>query len=359
MDAKEEALRKLAQVLPAWYSRAARDLPWRHDREPYHVWVSEIMLQQTRVEAVRGYYTRFLDAFSDIAALAEAPEERVLKLWEGLGYYSRARNLQKAARIIVETYGGVFPSDYAAIRALPGIGDYTAGAIASICRDLPTPAVDGNVLRVCARVCAIREPVDRPAVKKEITQALARAYPQTGCGTLTQALMELGATVCTPRSPHCDGCPAQAFCAGYRDRIAPLLPVRSPKREKREEKRTVFLFYCADALALEKRPDKGLLAGLWQLPNVEGERTLEEAFDAARAYGLVPERPLWERRREHIFTHIRWKMHAYAIAVEKASPGFTWARPEKLETDYALPAAFRQFLEDMPGSAPPQFPGGV
>lgn len=351
MDAKEEALRALVQALPAWYCKAARDLPWRRDRDPYHIWISEIMLQQTRVEAVRGYYMRFLDALPDIAALAAAPEEQVLKLWEGLGYYSRARNLQKAARVIAGTYGGIFPSDYAAIRVLPGIGDYTAGAIASICYGLPTPAVDGNVLRVCARVCAIEEPVDRPAVKKGIALALTRAYPHTGCGTLTQALMELGATVCTPRSPRCAGCPAQAFCAGYRAGIAQQLPVRSPKREKRVEIRTVFLFYCGSALALEKRPDEGLLAGLWQLPNVEGECTLDGAFAAAQAYGLVPERPLWERRREHIFTHIRWKMHAYAIAVRAEAPGFAWVQPEDLEAGYALPTAFRQFLEDTPGTA--------
>lgn len=348
MDKKATALQALAQVLPAWYAEAARDLPWRHSCEPYCVWISEIMLQQTRVEAVKGYYARFLTAFPDAAALAAAPEEQILKLWEGLGYYSRARNLQKAARRIVEQHGGVFPSDYAAIRALPGVGDYTAGAIASICFDLPKPAVDGNVLRVCARICALTEPVDRPSVKREITDALAQVYPQTGCGTLTQALMELGATICIPRTPRCMECPACGFCAGYHMGKAAQLPVRSPKREKRMEARTVFLFYSGKALALEKRPEKGLLAGLWQLPNIVGEHTLEEAFALAREKGLMPQRPLWEKRRTHIFTHIRWEMHAYAIAVNTTAGNFVWALPEQLETVYALPTAFRQLLENRP-----------
>ena len=351
MDVQTAAVGALIDVLPGWYAAAARDLPWRRSRDPYGVWISEIMLQQTRVEAVRDYSTRSLSAFPDIQSLAAAPEEQVLKLWEGLGYYSRARNLQKAARIVMEQYNGVFPSEYTAIRALPGIGAYTAGAIASICFDQPTPAVDGNVLRVYARVCALPEPVDRPAVKKEITLALARMYPRTGCGTLTQALMELGATVCTPQSPRCAECPAREFCIGYREGKASLLPVRSPKPEKAIQRRTVFLFYWDGTLALERRPETGLLAGLWQFPNTQGDLTLEQAFALAQDYGLDPQRPLWERRAAHVFTHIRWDLHAYALAVRVPIPRFVWARPEQLQTQYALPTAFRRFLPDMPGPA--------
>jgi len=200
-----EELFLLPQLLLPWFQRNKRDLPWRRDREPYHVWLSEIMLQQTRVEAVKGYYARFLQALPTVDALANAPMEQLNKLWEGLGYYSRVRNLQKAAQAICEIHGGAFPTDYAAVRALPGIGDYTAGAICSICFGLPTPAVDGNVLRVWARVTADPSPIDKAAVKKHVSQQLAAVYPDGHCGDFTQSLMELGATVCLPNgSPRCD-----------------------------------------------------------------------------------------------------------------------------------------------------------
>ena len=204
---------QLPGLLLPWYELHKRDLPWRRDREPYHVWLSEIMLQQTRVEAVKGYYARFLDALPTIEALAEAPAEQLNKLWEGLGYYSRVRNLQKAAKQVVEQHGGVFPADHAAIRDLAGIGDYTAGAIGSICFGLPTPAVDGNVLRVCSRLTADDAPIDKPQTKKDLTAKLAAVYPQGRCGDFTQALMELGATVCVPNgAPHCEACPLSAIC---------------------------------------------------------------------------------------------------------------------------------------------------
>ena len=199
---------RLPKVLLPWYRANARDLPWRKDREPYHVWVSEIMLQQTRVEAVRGYYERFLKALPDIKSLAEIPEEALLKLWEGLGYYSRARNLQKTAKCILENHGGVFPKSYDAVRALPGIGDYTAGAVCSICYEMPTPAVDGNVLRITARMSGNTAPIDLPETKKAVANALKEVYPKGHCGDFTQSLMELGACVCTPKSPKCGGCPA-------------------------------------------------------------------------------------------------------------------------------------------------------
>ena len=198
----------LPERLLDWFAANARDLPWRRDREPYHVWLSEIMLQQTRVEAVKGYYERFLQALPTIADLADAPYEQVQKLWEGLGYYSRARNLQRAAIRIQQEFGGVFPTDYAAIRSLPGVGDYTAGAIASICFDAPTPAVDGNVLRVLSRIDCLEKNVDEPKVRQELRSALSLVYPKGRCGAFTQSLMELGATVCMPNgAPDCGSCP--------------------------------------------------------------------------------------------------------------------------------------------------------
>ena len=217
----------LPELLLPWYAGTARDLPWRHDREPYHVWLSEIMLQQTRVEAVKGYYNRFLTALPTIEQLANAEENLLLKLWEGLGYYNRVRNLQKAAQIITDEYGGRFPQRYADILALPGIGTYTAGAIASICFEQPTPAVDGNVLRVIARLTEDFAVIDTPQKKREITAALAAVYPAGHCGAFTQSLMELGAVVCVPNGvPNCAACPLEPLCRAHKNGTEQLLPVR-------------------------------------------------------------------------------------------------------------------------------------
>ena len=213
---QNEIYAALPGVLLPWYERNARDLPWRHTKEPYRVWVSEIMLQQTRVEAVIGYYERFMEAFPTVQALAEADEARVLKLWEGLGYYSRARNLQKTAKLLTETQNGAFPDTAEALEKLPGIGAYTAGAVASICFEQPAAAVDGNVLRIIMRMTADDRPIDLPQVKKEIGEALCKVYPKGHCGAFTQALMELGACVCMPKSPKCEDCPTQSFCRAYK-----------------------------------------------------------------------------------------------------------------------------------------------
>ena len=339
-----ERLAELIQVLPGWFAANARELPWRRDREPYRVWLSEIMLQPTRVEAVKGYYARFLAAVPDIPALAAADPELLHKLWEGLGYYSRVRNLQRAARLIVGEYGGVFPRDYAAIRALPGIGDYTAGAIGSICFDLPTPAVDGNVLRVLTRLCADGRCVDEPAVKRELRDRLAAVYPETGAGTLTQALMELGATVCLPNGePRCAHCPAAAFCAAREAGTWQAYPVRAEKRERRAEQRTVLVLDCEGALALRKRGASGLLAGLWEFPNVPGQLEAQAALDLAAAWGLKPRALEKQVERSHVFTHIRWDMRCFYIRCGERAEDFTWAGQDELDTVYALPTAFRMF----------------
>ena len=223
------------RLLP-WYKQHKRELPWRQDREPYHVWLSEIMLQQTRVEAVRGYYARFLQALPTVEALAQAPAEQLNKLWEGLGYYSRVRNLQKAAQQIMELHGGQFPRQYDQIRALAGIGDYTAGAIGSICFDWPTPAVDGNVLRVCSRLTADPAPIDDLKTKRDLTAALAEIYPQGRCGDFTQALMELGATVCAPNgAPKCDCCPLADLCTANREGTQLQYPVKAKKNPRKHK----------------------------------------------------------------------------------------------------------------------------
>lgn len=345
MKTNDPIYQKLPDALLPWYKQNARRLPWRQDTEPYHIWLSEIMLQQTRVEAVRAYYLRFLEQLPDIHALAAAPESRLLKLWEGLGYYNRARNLQTAARVIETQYGGRFPGRYEEIRALPGIGPYTAGAIASICFGLPCPAVDGNVMRIITRMTENDAPIDRMQTKTEIAAQLEKVYPKNDCGQFTQALMELGATVCTPKSPKCTACPASSFCRAYKNGTVMQYPVKQPKKEKRLEERTVFLLQCGDRYALTKRTESGLLAGLWQLPNMLGKMGVKQALDTAGGFGAQPVELCKQMNRVHIFTHIKWQMTCYHILCAERSPDFVWATAQEIETTYALPTAFRMFFE--------------
>lgn len=341
-------MEKLPQQLPErlleWYAAGHRDLPWRRDREPYHVWLSEVMLQQTRVEAVKGYYRRFLAELPDIPALAACPPDRLAKLWEGLGYYSRMRNLQKAAQVIVSAHGGVFPREYDAIRALPGVGDYTAGAIASICFGLPEPAVDGNVLRVLSRVTDDAAPVTDAAVKREYAARLREIYPAGRCGDFTQSLMELGATVCGPNSqPQCALCPLASLCLARANGTALLRPVKAPKKEKRTEEKTVFILRCGTRIAVRRRPEQGLLAGLWELPNVDGKCSAQQALVQAERWGVHPRELCRSSEKTHIFTHIRWELRGFYIECAEAAPLFTWVDPARFRQDIALPTAFRIF----------------
>lgn len=338
-------LEKLSQVLPPWYRANKRDLPWRQDKEPYHVWLSEIMLQQTRVEAVKGYYARFLDALPTIAHLAACDDDSLHKLWEGLGYYSRVRNLKKAAIKIMEEHGGVFPGEYEAIRALPGVGDYTAGAICSICFDKKEPAVDGNVLRVVSRILEDATPIDLPAQKKKVNDLLKAVYPEDA-GEFTQALMELGATLCGPNwKPRCEECPCKDFCSGAIHGTAEQFPVKSPKKEKRVEEKTVFILSCDGRYALRKRPDTGLLAGLWEFPNVPGKLETKKALDQVESYGLRLREVYRQVERKHIFTHIRWEMRGVYLEVAELGGEFAWLTAQEIEKEAALPTAFRQFWE--------------
>ena len=339
-------LKNLPGAIIPWYEEHKRQLPWRQTREPYRIWLSEIMLQQTRVEAVKGYYARFLDALPTVEALANCGDEQLHKLWEGLGYYSRVRNLKKAARVILEEHGGIFPREHAQVIGLPGIGAYTAGAICSICFDAPTPAVDGNVLRLVSRLTDDSAPIDLAATKASVTGALAEIYPAEA-GTFTQALMELGATLCGPnRAPECESCPCRGFCLGYQRGTARNLPVKLPQKEKRQEDRTVFILDCDGRYALEKRPDRGLLAGLWQFPNAEGMLDIPQALEAVRQMGLRPREIRREVHRKHIFTHIQWNMKGIYLEVSEAEGDFRWFTTEEINTQAALPTAFRQFWEE-------------
>jgi len=337
----------LPGLLLPWYEQNKRSLPWRVDRDPYHIWVSEIMLQQTRVEAVKGYYARFLEALPTLADLAACDDDTLHKLWEGLGYYSRVRNLKKAAQQIMDLHGGNFPRTHREVLSLPGIGDYTAGAICSIAFCLPTPAVDGNVLRVMSRLLDDPAPIDLPETKKKIRTLLEGIYPAEA-GAFTQSLMELGATLCGPnRRPNCESCPCRSICLGHIRGTAEQLPVKSPKKEKRQEDRTVFILSCDGKYALEKRPPKGLLAGLWQFPNTIGHLTIEEALNYLSTLGLAPQDISREIIRKHIFTHIIWNMKGLYLEVSEPSGPFHWLTPEEITQQAALPTAFRLFWEEI------------
>ena len=344
MDRNE--LTALPDLLLPWYREHKRDLPWRTDREPYHIWLSEIMLQQTRVEAVKGYYARFLEALPTIDALANCDDELLHKLWEGLGYYSRVRNLKKAAIRIMTRHNGRFPDTYEEILALPGIGEYTAGAVSSIAFGLKQPAVDGNVLRVLSRLRNDASSIDLPETKKDARSTLAEIYPEEA-GDFTQALMELGATLCGPnRKPRCHECPCREICQGYILGTAESLPVKSPKKGKRQENRTVFILSCDGQFALEKRPNRGLLAELWQFPNVTGYLDTNAAVSAVEAMGLSVREIYREVNRKHIFTHIVWNMKGIYLEVAEPAGSFRWFTETEIDTQAALPTAFRLVWEE-------------
>lgn len=344
-DGRTERIGRMIAALMPWYRQNARTMPWREDPTPYHVWLSEIMLQQTRIETVIPYYQRFLREIPDIPSLAGAESEKLMKLWEGLGYYSRARNLQTAARQIMTDFGGRFPENYEEIRSLSGIGDYTAGAISSICFDLPTPAVDGNVLRVISRITEDPRPISDEKIKKSVCSELAAAYPAQERGACTQAIMELGETVCLPNgAPDCAHCPCRDFC-GSADGRWTLYPVKAEKKARRREKLTVFILRCGDTVAVRKRPERGLLSGLWELPNCPGALTEAEAMNCADGWGCLPVSLRAEEDRTHIFTHIEWEIRCYSVECACLANGFLWADAREFQNSISLPTAFRKVLD--------------
>ena len=329
--------------LLAWYDRCGRDLPWRSVVTPYRTWVSEIMLQQTRVSAVLPYFERFMEELPDVSALAAVPEERLFKLWEGLGYYSRARNLQKAAKIVVSDFGGALPQSYHALLSLPGIGEYTAAAIASINFFEPVAAVDGNLLRVAARVSGCADDIMDARVRKQFTAHLNDAIDLARPGAYNQAMMDLGATVCLPNgAPRCDICPARTVCEAYKNGLTEVLPVRAKKKARRVEERTVLLLFQNGKIALRKRPDTGLLAGLWEYPNLPESLDEAGALLALAQLGLSAESIAPAGSARHIFTHIEWDMKGYFDEVRGESDGLIWADAAAVDAA-AIPTAFKNF----------------
>ncbi|MCR4805473.1 MAG: A/G-specific adenine glycosylase [Clostridia bacterium] len=345
-----EVLREAAARIETWFAENGRALPWREDSpDPYHVWISEIMLQQTRIEAVIPYYKRFLGRLPDVRALADVSEDELLKLWEGLGYYSRARNLKKAAQAVVKDFGGQLPGEASKLRTLPGIGEYTAGAIASIAFGEAEPAVDGNVLRVLARLLADGRDVLDPKTKKAMTERLREIYPKgERAGLLTQGIMELGEVLCLPNAqPLCGACPCADLCGAHASGRETDFPVRSAKKERRIEEKTVFLLACGSRYALRKRPAKGLLAGLWEFPSAEGHLSEQDAIAWASSRGLGPVSIEPLPASKHLFTHVEWRMKGYRIACKTQSSLFTWTTNSEIEKAYSIPTAYKAYKNNL------------
>ena len=356
-----ERLKAINGPLLSWYDSHARVLPWRETPEAYRVWISEIMLQQTRVEAVKPYYARFMEALPDVKALAEVEDERLMKLWEGLGYYNRVRNMQKAAQKLVSEYDGQMPADFDAILELPGVGSYTAGAIASIAFGLSYPAVDGNVLRVLSRIEKSYDDILKQSVKRRFEQEVKAVIPADRAGDFSQSLIELGAIVCVPNgAPKCGECPLAALCQAHRDGVETELPKKTPPKSRRIQDKTVLVLVSDNQAALRKRPAKGLLAGLYELPNLEGHLKPDQVLDYVKEAGLSPIRIQELPAAKHIFSHIEWHMAGYVVKVEEPEipAGQTAATaqadsPEKLffvekqqmEEKYSIPAAFAAYTE--------------
>ena len=351
-------LEQIAPPLFRWFRARARSLPWRDDPRPYYVWVSEIMLQQTRVTAVLPYFSRFITALPDVRALAAVDDDALMKLWEGLGYYSRARNLKKAAIQIVEKYAGTIPREFAELLSLPGIGRYTAGAVASIAYGERVPAVDGNVLRVVSRLTASRDDILRDATKRAVENELAAAMPKEA-GIFNQAMMELGALVCLPKAARCDECPLASLCRAHAQGIENELPVKAPKKERRVENRTVLLMERSGRFAVAKRPKRGLLADLWEFPNLPGEKKRAEILSLCKNAGLSVKSVRRMKAARHIFTHIEWRLTGWHIRLADSAgeirearteygnpplPPLTWATRNELSESYGIPTAFRAYM---------------
>ena len=350
MKIEEFELESLVEPLLEWFSSHARVLPWREEPSPYRVWVSEIMLQQTRVEAVKPYFERFVTALPDVKALAACDEEVLLKLWEGLGYYNRVRNMQVAARQVMAEYQGMLPSDYGELLKLKGIGHYTAGAVASIAYGKAVPAVDGNVLRVISRAAGDDRDIMKQSVRSNMEQQLLQLIPKGRAGAFNQALMELGATVCLPNGePKCVECPWQRLCIAKRENRILELPVKSKAAKRRIEERTVFLILDGEKIVLRKRPKKGLLAGMYEFPNEIGYMEEKEALSYVKEMHLTPLRvePLTDAK--HIFSHVEWHMKGYLIRVaalgEEEAAQYLFAEAADFKESYPMPSAFVAYTE--------------
>lgn len=340
----KKELKQIVEPIVKWYQKQEKTLPWKQDKEPYHIWVSEIMLQQTRIEAVKKYYTRFMKELPTIHDLANVAEEKLLKLWEGLGYYSRARNLKKAAIQIEQEYNGKIPTSYTELLKLSGIGEYTAGAIASISYKEKVPAVDGNVLRVVSRVLASKENVLLPETKRRITKKLLEIMPDE-TGDFNEGLMELGEKICLPNTvPLCEKCPVKEFCMANKENLTNEIPVRIKKQKRKIENKTVFILKYKNEIAIRKREKTGILANLYEFPNVLEEVSEEEIPKILERWQIQFKNLHIKKRAKHIFTHMEWDMVVYEIEVKNKNEIWKWVTEKQMEKEYPLPTAFKKLL---------------
>lgn len=362
-----------------WYHQHKRSMPWRDDPTPYHVWISEIMLQQTRVEAARSYYLRFIERLPDISSLSLIDDEELHKLWEGLGYYNRAKNLKKAANIVVSDYSGELPGIYEELLKLPGIGPYTAGAIASIAFHQAVPAVDGNVMRVISRISGDDRDIMQNSTRKEMEKIVRQLIPPEEVHHFNQALMELGALICIPNgSPKCGECPVQSLCYAYEEGKQADFPVKKPKKERSIEEKTVLIFMNEEGqVLLQQRPDKGLLAGLWEFPSINAKFSEQQLIRHLESLSLTFKRIVKIEDSKHIFSHIEWHMDGFWIvlpnsfsigqfqfdkvdlspldctvresATEKPyiSRSKVWVNLEEIKQHYSIPTAFKTYIRSL------------
>lgn len=353
----ERRLMAARAPLLSWYRKNRRNLPWRENRDAYRIWISEIMLQQTRVEAVKPYFARFMEHFPTVKALADAPEEELLKCWEGLGYYSRARNLQKAAKVIASEYGGVLPASREDLLSLPGIGSYTAGAIASIAYEIPAPAVDGNVLRVLSRVGGSRDDILKQSTKRKMEEQVRTILKEGEAGDINQALIETGAIVCIPNGePLCSICPFYTVCAAREKGLISEIPVKTPKKKRKIEEKTVLLIEYKDRIAIRKRSAEGLLASMYEFPNMPGKLKWEQVGALMGDQGKISRL----KEAKHIFSHTEWSMAGYYISLSglpdtwqaEEMDGIIFVEREALKNRYPIPSAFaayRKYLDEQHG----------
>ncbi len=346
---QEQPILTIIPVLLGWYYQFKRDLPWRKDKDAYHIWISEIMLQQTRVEAVIDYYNRFLKQIPDLKTLAHISEDDLLKLWQGLGYYSRARNLQKAAKQLIQEGKDTLPSTYAELLELPGIGTYTAGAIASIAYQEPVPAVDGNVLRIITRILGAYDDIADSKTKTKYENILKPYMPEKESGNLNQAMMELGATICIPNgAPRCNICPVSFICQAYQKGLLAVLPVKAKKQNRKIINKVVFVFHYENEYAIQKRPDHGLLASLYEFPNIDDVMNLEAFSRYCVQNNIFYQTIDLLGEYKHVFTHLEWNMNCYIISLsKKIEDKYIWATKDELYTKYSLPTAFSKILTDI------------
>lgn len=338
-------MEKITKNLLEWYQENKRDLPWRHTHDPYSIWVSEIMLQQTRVEAVKEYYVRFIKRLPTIEDLADIEEDELLKLWEGLGYYSRVRNMQKTAQILVTKGYKNLPTTKSELLSLPGIGKYTAGAILSIAYNKPMVAIDGNVYRVLGRYYKIDESISKSSTYSIYADYMTRILPVKDAGDFTQSFMDLGSTICTPKSPNCEECPLRGECLARRVGHEEEYPKKDKRKGQKIEERTIFLYIYGDKIAIRKRDDTGLLASLYEFPNIKEVLSeidiRNQLIEKKISYLSVQE--IGEAK--HIFSHIIWYMRGYVIELKEPIEGYLWVTKDELRNNYSIPSAFSKFYD--------------